>query len=47
MQLPPHAYGPALPNASDLGHGVTVRGHASNAGRARQNRPTATLSVPF
>jgi hypothetical protein len=47
MQLPPHAYGPALPNATDLGHGVTVRGHASNAGRARQNRPTATLRVPF
>ena len=42
-------YGP-LPGAqADLGHGVraTLRGQATNAGRARRNKPVATVSVPF
>ena len=44
--LPAKTYGPPLPNAgSVVGHGVTVRGQASNAGR--RHRPMATVSVPF
>jgi hypothetical protein len=49
-RLAPKRYGPALPSAqSDLGHGVraTLRGQASNSGRARRNRSVATVAVPF
>jgi len=49
-RLAPRSYGPAIPGAqSDLGHGVRakLRGQASNSGRARRNKPIATLSVPF
>jgi hypothetical protein len=49
-RLAPKTYGPVVPSAqSNLGHGVraTLRGQASNSGRGRRNRSTATLSVPF
>jgi hypothetical protein len=50
LNLRPKSYGPAVPSAqTNLGHGVraSLRGSASNSGRARRNKSAATLSVPF
>ena len=44
----PQTYGPALPGAqSTAGHGITLRGQASNRGRAGRNRSMATVGIPF